>query len=71
MNSDSSKKIDEIMYETNDKINAIVDEIRTIRFSKMDEKEKQTKYDILRKKFEEVMHFEEKRIEEILSTNPD
>ena len=41
MDAESSKKIDEIIFETNDKINAIVEEIRTIRFSKMDEKEKE------------------------------
>jgi len=40
MSTESSKKIDEIMFETNDKINAIVYEIKLIKFSKMDEKEK-------------------------------
>lgn len=69
MNPDSSKKIDEIMFETNDKINAIVDEIRSIRFSKMMEKEKQSKYDKLRKEFEKIMRSEEKRIEEIVATS--
>ena len=66
MNLESSKKIDEIMFETNDKITAIVDEIRLIRFSKMNEKEKEIKYDILRKEFEKVMCTEEKRVEEIM-----
>ena len=41
MDPESTKKIDEIMFETNDKINAIVEEIRLIRFSKMNEKEKE------------------------------
>ena len=59
------KEIDEIMFETNDKINAIVEEIRLIRFSQMDEKEKQVKYDVLRNEFEKVMHIEEKRVEEV------
>jgi hypothetical protein len=40
MDPESSKKIDEIIFETNDKITAIVDEIRLIRFSEMDETEK-------------------------------
>ena len=40
MDSDTQKKIDDIMFETNAKISAIVDEIRNIRFSKMDEDEK-------------------------------
>jgi len=66
MDPESSKKIDEIMFETNDKINAIVEEIRLIRFSRMDEKEKQVKYDVLRNEFEKVMHIEEKRVEEVM-----
>ncbi len=40
MDLESSKKIDEIMFETNDKITAIVYEIRLIRFSKMAEDKK-------------------------------
>lgn len=59
-------KIDEIMYETNEKINAIVNEIRDIRFSKMDENEKQAKCDKLREEFEQVMIQEEKKIEEVI-----
>jgi predicted glycosyltransferase len=66
MDSKAQKKIDEIMYETNGKINAIVNEIRDIRFSKMDENEKQTKCDKLREKFEEVMLEEEKKIEKVM-----
>ncbi|QLH06150.1 hypothetical protein [Nitrosopumilus ureiphilus] len=66
MDPESSKRIDEIMFETSDKITAIVDEIRLIRFSEMAEKEKQIKYDKLRKEFEHVMHVEERKIEEIM-----
>ncbi len=69
MDPESTSKIDEIMFETNDKINAIVDEIRAIRFSKLDDKEKQTKYDLLRKEFEKVMRIEEKRIEDIMKNS--
>jgi len=71
MNPEASKKIDEIIFETNDKINAIVEEIRLIRFSKMDEKEKQSKFDELRKEFEKVMILEEKRIEELMKNSSD
>ena len=60
------KKIDEIMYETNEKISAIVDEFRTIRFSKMDENEKQTKCDTLREEFERVMLEEERKVENVM-----
>ena len=66
MNPESSKKIDEIIFETNDKISAIVDEIRLIRFSKMGEKEKQIKFDKLRIEFEKVMRIEEKLVEEVM-----
>ena len=67
----SSKKIDGIIFETNDKINAIVEEIRLIRFSKMDEKEKENKFDELRKEFEKVMSLEEKRVEEVMKNSSD
>jgi len=69
MNPESSKKIDEIIFETNDKINAIADEIRLIRFSKMNEKEKQIKFDELRKEFEKVMRIEEKLVEEVMKNS--
>lgn len=62
----AQKKIDEIMYETNGKINAIVEEIRNIRFSKMDESEKQLKCDKLREEFEKVMLEEEKKVEQVM-----
>ena len=71
MDSETERKIDEVMYETNDKINAIVAEIRQIRFSKMPEDEKRVKCDELREKFEEVMIEEEKKIEEIMKKNSD
>jgi len=50
-------------------INTIVEEIRLIRFSQMDEKEKQVKYDVLRNEFEKVMHLEEKRVEEVMKSS--
>ena len=71
MDPESSKKIDEIIFETNDKITAIVDEIRLIKFSKMNEKEKQIKFDELRKEFEKVMHIEEKLVEEVMKNSSD
>jgi len=66
MDPESSKKIDEIIFETNDKITAIVDEIRLIKFSMMNEDEKQIKFDELRKEFEKVMRIEEKLVEEVM-----
>ena len=62
----AQKKIDEIMYETNEKVSAIVSEIRDIRFSKMDENEKQEKCDSLREQFEQVMLEEEKKVERMM-----
>jgi len=66
MDLDHQRKIDEIMYETNNKINAIVYEIRQIKFSQLSEEEKKTKCDRLREEFEKTMIEEEKRIEDLL-----
>ena len=65
LDAKKQQKIDEIMYETNDKVSAIVSEIRQIKFSKLDEQEKNKKLDKLREEFEKVMIQEEQRIEEI------
>jgi len=66
MDPEEEQKIDEIMYETNAKINAIVEEIRQIRFSNMDEVKKHERMDALREEFERVMIEEEKRVEEVM-----
>ena len=68
MNLEHQRKIDEIMYETNNKVNAIVNEIRQIKFSKLSEEEKRIKCDALREEFEKVMIEEEKRVEEIMNS---
>ncbi|CAD6522794.1 conserved hypothetical protein [metagenome] len=70
MNPESQKKIDEIMYETNEKISAIVNEIRDIRFSKMSESEKQLKCDKLRMEFEHVMIEEEEKVVKVMNEYP-
>lgn len=70
MNPETQKKIDEIMYETNEKISAIVNEIRDIRFSKMSESEKQLKCDKLRVEFEHVMIEEEEKIVKVMKEYP-
>ena len=69
MDLESSKKIDEIMFETNDKITAIVNEIRLIRFSKMAEDEKEAKYNKLREEFEKIMFMEEEKVEKIIKNS--
>ncbi|MFB5636282.1 MAG: hypothetical protein ACE5RB_06595 [Nitrosopumilus sp.] len=65
-----SQKIDDIMIETNEKISAIVNEMRNIRFSKMNESEKQAKCDKLRKEFEQVMIEEEEKIVKVMEKVP-
>jgi len=70
MDPNAEKKIDEIMYETNEKVSAIVNEIRDIRFSKMDENEKQAKCNSLREEFERVMIEEEKKVEKVMEEYP-
>jgi hypothetical protein len=69
MDPQSQKQIDDIMIETNEKVSAIVNEIRNIRFSKMNESDKETKCDKLREEFEKVMIEEERKIEKIMSDN--
>jgi len=69
MDLESSKKIDEIMFETNDKITAIVNEIRLIRFSKMAEDKKEAKYNKLREEFEKVMFMEEEKVEKVIKNS--
>lgn len=54
-----------MMYETNEKISNMVNEIRHIRFSKINENEKQTKYDKIVLKFEQIIIKEEKVIRNI------
>ena len=66
MDPKEEREIDEIMYETNGKISAIVEEIRQIRFSSMDEEKKQEKMDSLREEFERVMLEEEKKVEAVM-----
>ena len=70
MNPAMQRKIDEIMYETNEKISAIVNEIRDIRFSKMSESEKQIKSDKLRVEFEQVMIEEEEKVVKVMKEYP-
>ncbi len=70
MDPKAQKKIDEIMYETNEKNCANVNEIRDIQFSKMDENEKQTKCDELRVEFEQVMIEEERKVEAVMKECP-
>ena len=66
MDPQSQKMIDDIMIETNEKVSAIVNEFRDIRFSKMNENEKQPKCDKLREEFEKVMIEEERKIEKLM-----
>lgn len=60
MNTKMQKNIDETMDETNEKISNIVNEIRHVRFSKINENEKQTKCDKIGLKLEQIIIKEEK-----------
>ncbi|MGY5149703.1 MAG: hypothetical protein ACW9W3_06540 [Candidatus Nitrosopumilus sp. bin_68KS] len=66
MDIKSQKQIDDIMIETNEKISSIVNEFRSIKFSKMNEGDKRTKCDKLREEFEKTMFEEEKKIEKMM-----
>lgn len=54
------------MFETNEKISSIVNEIRSIKFSKMSEDDKRTKCDKLREEFEHVMLEEERKVKQVM-----
>lgn len=69
MDKESEKQIDDIMYETNEKVSSIVNEFRNIRFSNMNESDKQTKCAKLREEFEKIMCDEEKKIEKVMNAN--
>jgi len=66
MSTESSKKIDEIMIEKNDKKNASEYEKKLIKCTKKDEKEKQIKYAELRKEFEKIMFLDEEKVKKVM-----
>ena len=65
LDSEKEKKIDTIIYETNEKLFAIVDEMKAIKFSDLDDITKHDKTNSLRKEFENILNEQQRRVEEI------
>ena len=67
LDKQAQKQVDEIMYEANEKIHAIVNEMRQIHFSNLSDAEKKKKCDYLREEFEQVMVSETQRIKQLMN----
>ena len=68
METDKEKLIDDIICETNEKLVAIAEEIREIKFSTLDESSKESKLEVLRGEFQKILDEQQKRVLKI--TNP-
>ena len=68
MVTDKEKLIDDIICETNEKLIAIAEEIREIKFSTLDESTKESKLEVLREEFQKILDEQQKRVLKI--TNP-
>lgn len=66
MDPEAQKKIDSLIYETNAKLEAIVEEMRAIKFSDLDDVEKRQKTDRLRLEFEKILGEQQKKVEKIM-----
>ncbi|WP_316506566.1 hypothetical protein [Nitrosopumilus sp.] len=65
MDASKDKLIDDIICETNEKLSAIAEEIRQIKFSNLDENSKESKMNILRVEFQKMLDEQQRRILEI------
>jgi len=65
LNESKETLIDSILYETNEKLAAIAQEMKDIKFSKLDEKEKKEKMDILRRDFQNTLYEQQRWVLEI------
>ena len=66
MDPEAQKKIDSLIYETNAKLEAIVEEMKAIKFSDLDDVEKRQKTDRLRLEFEKILSEQQKKVEKIM-----
>ncbi len=65
MDSSKEKLIDDIICETNEKLSAIAEEIRQIKFSNLDEKSKESKMNVLRIEFQKMLDEQQRRVLDI------
>jgi hypothetical protein len=59
------KQIDSIVYETNEKLSAIAQEMKNIKFSTLDDKTKKEKLEVLRVEFQKMLDEQQRRVLEI------
>jgi len=63
---ETEKRLDSIIFETKAKMEAIVQEMKAIKFSNLDDVSKHEKTDRLRKEFEVILNEQKIRVEEIM-----
>ena len=66
MQPETEKRLDSIIFETTAKMEAIVQEMKAIKFSNLDDVSKHEKTDRLRKEFEVLLNEQKIRVEEII-----
>jgi len=59
------KQIDSIVYETNEKLSAIAQEMKNVNFSTLDDKTKKEKLEVLRVEFQKMLDEQQRRVLEI------
>ncbi len=65
MDPSKEKLIDDIICEMNEKLSAIADEIKQIKFSNLDEKSKESKMSVLRIEFQKMLDEQQRRVLDI------
>ena len=68
MEESKEKLIDDIICETNEKLGAIAEEIKEIKFSTLDESSKESKLELLRGEFQKILDEQQKRVMEIANS---
>ena len=66
MEPEIQQRIDSLIFETTAKMEAIVQEMNSIKFSDLDDVTKREKTDHLRKEFEMILYKQKNRVEEIM-----
>ena len=59
------KIIDDIIYETSEKLGAIAQEMKSIKFSNLDDSSKEAKLEILRGEFQKMLGEQQRKVLEI------
>ena len=65
MDESREKQIDSIVYETNEKLSAIAQEMKNVNFSTLDDKTKKEKLEVLRVEFQKMLDEQQRRVLEI------